>query len=75
MNSVADDKGLNLGVFGNLLPNSGSGLTFRVASALKTRCVSKVTVYQAIPEWMFTVYAEQKFRIAASEYMVQFFFI
>jgi hypothetical protein len=76
MNSVAaGDKGLNLGVFGNLPPNSGGGLALRRRLGAETRFVSETTVCYDIPEWMFTVDDEQTFRTAASEFMVQFFFI
>jgi hypothetical protein len=54
--------------------NFGSGLTLRRRLGAETRFVSKATVYQDIPEWMFTVDAEQTFRMAASAFMVQFFF-
>jgi hypothetical protein len=61
-------------VFGSLLVNFGSGLTLRRRLGAETRFVSKATVYRDIPEWMFTVDAEQAFRMAASAFMVQFFF-
>jgi hypothetical protein len=61
-------------VFGKLPANSGGGLTVTRRLGGDARFASQARVYRSNPEWMFTVYAEQTFRTAAAEIMVQFFF-
>jgi hypothetical protein len=66
MNSVAAEKKRpNRGVFANLPSNSGSGLTATRRLGGEARFVFRRQRTDQFPEWMFIVYAEQTFRMAA----------